>query len=325
MKRITAMILAVLMCFSLAGCDSGQIEKTDTMHKTISILQNNNHNRITAEDENYIYFCDVNKVMKMSKADDTVETIYTFDGENLMSFFSIEYFDGRLFMISADMEIRLVSVKTDGTDMKKVTLKDNNQIPGFYTYDGNLYLDYFLMGNDRSYIITPETLELEQTDREPQYQTITADGSVFVKKIENNAGKLYKTDADGNTALFLHRDKSVFAHHITDYYVFYILIDPVIPDKWEVYRCDLDGNNNVMIKEIPLENMQNMSYDNEYLYIGEYKGPVWKINKETLETTDISGIEGIDYGLQEVNNEKFFFSHIDTYYIDTVTGEKVEF
>ena len=56
MKRIIAGILSAIMCFSLVGCNDGQTEKADTLHKTISIVQNNNQNRITAEDENYIYF-----------------------------------------------------------------------------------------------------------------------------------------------------------------------------------------------------------------------------------------------------------------------------
>ena len=184
------------------------------------------------------------------------------------------------------------------------------------------------LGNDRAFEITPGTLDLNPVDIAALSQFNAADGSIFVKKVENGCGKLYKTDADGNTMLFLHREKSVFAHHITDYYVFYILIDPVSPDKWEVYRCDLDGNNNVLIKEIPLMSMGGTAYDNENLYISEVNGPIWKIDKETLETTDILTVEGIDFidtFTHEVNNGKFFFSHIDTYYIDTVTGEKVEF
>ena len=73
-------------------------------------------------------------------------------------------------------------------------------------------------------------------------------------------------------------------------------------------------------------NMGGTSFDNEYYYISEVNGPLWKINKETLEITDISTIEDVDFALQEVNNEKMFYSFIsDVYYIDTATGEKVEF
>lgn len=82
----------------------------------------------------------------------------------------------------------------------------------------------------------------------------------------------------------------------------------------------------MLIKEISAQNMYLTYFDSRYLYVGEYKGPVWKIDKETLETTDISTIAGIDIGLQEVNNEKFFYSFTnDVYCIDTVTGEKTEF
>ena len=92
----------------------------------------------------------------------------------------------------------------------------------------------------------------EQDDRSLS-QFINIALKEYVKKIEDNRGKLYKTDAAGNTELFLHRDKSVFFHHITDYYVFYILIDPVEQLYWEVYRCDLDGNNNTSLsKFMPL-------------------------------------------------------------------------
>ncbi len=327
MKKIIAVILSAIMCFSFVACSGEQTE--ETLYKTISIVQNNNQNRITAEDENYIYFYNVNKIMKMSKADSSVETIYTFDGDDLMQFSCIEYFDDALYMIGIGREfgvMQLATIKTDGTGMNKVILEDTNQMPNFYTWEDKLYLDYFMMGNDRSYLVTPETLELTETEREYRARTKTGDGSVFVKNIEDGRGKLYKTDTNGNTALFLNEDKSVFMHHITDYYVFYILLDPTTFEKFEVYRCDLDGNNKVLIKEFPGQNYYNTYYDNKYLYVGEYNGPVWKINKETLEVTDISTIEGIDFALQEINNERMFYSFIsDVYYIDTTTGEKVEF
>lgn len=331
MKRIIAGILSAIMCFSLVGCNDGQTEKADTLHKTISIVQNNNQNRITAEDENYIYFYNVNEILKMSKADNSVETVYTFDGDNLMGVNSIEYFDGALYVIGFSVQpgvMQLATVKTDGTGMNKVTLEDTNQMPNFYTWEDKLYLNYFMMGNDRSYSVAPETLELTETEREYRARTKINDGSIFVKKVEDNCGKLYKKDADGNTALFLNEDKSVFAHHVTDHYVFYTLIDPVKPEKFEVYRCDTGGNNKTFIKEIPLMSMGGTAFDNRYYYISEVNGPVWKIDKETLETIDILTVEGIDFidtFTHEINNEKFFFSHIDTYYIDTVTGEKVEF
>lgn len=330
MKRIIAVILAGVICLGLIGCNNSQVENTDTLHKTISIVQNNNANRITAEDENYIYFYDVNEILKMSKTDSSVETVYIFEGDNLMQFNCIEYFDNALYMIGIGREfgvMQLATVKTDGTGMNKIILEDTNQMPNFYTHDNILYLDYYWLGNDRSYALTPETLELEIVEkRTPIHQTMISDGSSFAKAVEDGCGRLYKTDPDGNTELFLNTDESVFAHHITDYYVFYILIDPVKMDKWEVYRCDVDGSNETFIKEIALMNMGGTSFDNKYYYISEVNGPLWKINKETLEITDISIIEGVDFALQEVNNEKMFYSFTsDVYYIDTVTGEKVEF
>ena len=332
MRKAIAAIITVIMCLTFISCDSSSEVTADngTLCKTISIVQNNNRNRITAEDENYIYFYNVNEILKMSKTDDSVETIYTFEGDNYMGFNSIEYFDNALYMIGMgrDPVLQLATVKTDGTGMNKVTLEDINQIPNFYTFEDNLYLKYMFLGNDRAFEITPGTLDLNPVDIAALSQFNAADGSIFVKKIEDNRGKLYKTDAAGNTELFLHRDKSVFFHHITDYYVFYILIDPVEQLYWEVYRCDLDGNNNTLIKEIPLMSIGGTAYDNENLYISEVNGPLWKINKETLEISDVltvNNIEFIDTFTHEVNNGKFFYSFTSiVYYIDTVTGEKVE-
>ena len=327
MKKFIAVILAGIMCFSFVSCDGAQAE--DTLHKTISIVQNNNRNRITAEDENYIYFYNVNEILKMSKANSSVETVYTFEDDNLMQLNCIEYFDNALYMIGIGREfgvMQLATVKTDGTGMNKVTLEDKNQMPNFYTWEDKLYIDYFMMGNDRSYEVKPETLELTETEREYRARTKTSDGTIFTKDVEAGYGKLYRTDVNGNKVLISSEDKSVFAHHITDSYIFYILIDPVKMEKWEVYRSNLDGSDETFIKDIPLMNMGGTSFDNEYYYISEGNGPLWKINKETLETTDISTIEDVDFALQEVNNEKMFFSFIsDVYYIDTTTGEKVEF
>ena len=107
--------------------------------------------------------------------------------------------------------------------MNKVILEDTNQIPNFYTWEDKLYLDYYMMGNDRSYIIKPETLELTETEREYRARTKISDGSIFVKNVENGLGKLYKTDVTGNTVLFSDENKSVFMYHVTDHYVFFKL------------------------------------------------------------------------------------------------------
>lgn len=323
MKKIIAVILSTIMCFSLIGCSGGQAE--DTLYKTISIEQNNNRNRMTAEDDNYIYFFNANEILKMSKSDNSIETVFTFDGDNFLGIDCIEYFDNALYMIGfgreASMGMLMATVKTDGTDMKIIRLENTNQMPNFYTYDNTLYADH--VGN---YKLHPETLEFEPTDIPLGYQRKIADGTVFEKKLEEQYGRLYKTDPSGNTQLFLQTDKSVFMQHITDYYVFYVLVDPNSFEKFELYRCDTDGNNDVFIREIALEKILPLAYDNKYLYVGEYEGPIWKINKETLETTDISTIEDIDYTWQEVNNEKFFYCRGgECYYIDTVTGEKIEF
>lgn len=320
MKRLLAVILVGIMCFSFIGCNEKQAE--DTLHKTISIVQNNNRNRMTAEDENYIYFYNENEILKMSKADNSVETVYAFEGDNYIVIECIEYFDGAVYMIGfgkeASMGMLLATVKTDGTGMKTVSLGNTGYMPNFYTYDNTLYL-----GKNT---LNPDTLELEPEDISIDYLTKTADGTVFEKKLEGQYGRLYKTDPSGNTQLFLHNDKSVFMQHVTDYYVFYVLVDPAAFEKFELYRCDADGNNETFIREISLEKIREIHHDNKYLYVGEFEGPIWKINKETLETTDVSTIEDIDYTWQEVNNEKFFYCRGgECYYIDTVTGEKVEF
>ena len=65
MKRIISVMLSAIMCLSLVGCSDGQTEKADTLHKTISIVQNNNQNRITAEDENNIYFYNTRQDLKL--------------------------------------------------------------------------------------------------------------------------------------------------------------------------------------------------------------------------------------------------------------------
>ena len=320
MKKYIAIILTIIMCISLIGCGNSQTEKADTLHKTISIVQNNNRNRMVCEDENYIYFFNTNQILKMSKDNDSLETVYTFEGDNWLCFDCIEYYNGAVYMIGfgpeASMGMMLATVKTDGTGMKTVSLGNRNVMPNFSVYGDTLYLG--------EYRLNPETLEMEETEYKQYFKT--SDGYIFTKEVEYQCGRLYKTGPNGNKQLFLNTDKSVFMQHITDCYVFYVLVDPVNFDKFELYRCDIDGNNDMFIREIPLDKILEISHDNKYLYVGEYKGAIWKIDKETLETTDISGIEDIEYVWQEVSNEKFFYCRGgECYYIDTVTGEKVEF
>ena len=95
-----------------------------------------------------------------------------------------------------------------------------------------------------------------------------------------------------------------------------------------LYRIALDGSDKKLIKSIPLESYYGyVGYDNRYIYIATDAGLV-KIDKETLKEVDLSDIQRLNSSqlfdaVLEVADGKLFQCVAETYYIDTVNGEKI--
>ena len=344
MKRTLAMILSAIFCLVLVGCDVSKESEnhTDNLSKANSVVSNNNRNFLTSEDEDFIYFFDFSTVKKMSKTDSVVEAVYTFEStSNPVTTF--ECFEDRLYFltyqgdfISMDKDGKNLLTSTFSLDASEETLEYVSPTPTPYIFGDDLY---FIVGDsDAVYRVDPDTLTLEHADSEILSQYITSDKTIFTKKIENELGRLYVTPFNGNMTLFSAEDESVILSHVnyTNSYVFYMafkLDDPNNVDldnlsDWNslnLYRVDLDGKNKVLIKEFDLYNDNaNIRYDNEYIYLSISGDEYLKINKETLEETNIISVMkevGANY---EISNEKIFQFGM-TYCIDSETGEKIEF
>ena len=329
---IFSAIAAVLAVFAGVLCLSNPLKK-DYLEKTSSIVSNNNRNRIVAEDENYIYFVNMTEVKKISKADDSIETIYEFtDIENLVNTF--EYFDGRLYFVTYNYDF--ISMDTDGENIIKSKLEIEKTaemtlggvpFPHPHVFGGDLYL--LLHSPYRAYRVKPDTLEVEKADYEISEQYQTADGTIFTRKIEEEMTHLYVTTPEGEEKLFSAEDERVMAAHYTNAYVFYqaFKIDDSESqyDSLFLYRVDLDGKNKVLVKEIKVaEAYGPVQFDNEYVYINMNEEEYLKIHKKTLKEENIISVTKDLYLGFEVSNGKFFALSW-TYFIDRETGEMTNF
>lgn len=305
---------------------------TDNLAKTSSIISNNNSNSRTAEDEDFIYYFYMPTVKKMSKADNSVEDIYTFeDIYTIVNAF--ECFGDRLYFLTYKGE--LISMDKNGENLLKArfSLDDSEELleydsptPTPYVFGDNLY--FIPSDLSAAYRVDPDTLALELADPGIAYQHITSDKTIFIKKAEDEVGRLYVKPDNEDMTLFSAEDESVILNRVnfTDYYVFYMAFKSNDFSTLYLYRVDLDGENKVLIKEVGVaNNTGNIKYDNEYIYLVASEDEYLKIHKETLEETNIASmVDDVNkVHNHEISNEKFFHAFFE-YYIDGETGEKVE-
>ena len=337
MKKIAMLTLvAVIVCSVLVGCNNS--EKNEFLDKTSSIVSNNNMNHLTSEDEEFVYFIDTMTVKKIDKSNHSVEDIYEFDDMyNLVSDF--ECFEDRLYFITHEGDF--ISMDTDGENLIKSSfsldsselLEYNSPVPQPYVHGKNLY--FLVEGGVSVYRVEPDTLALELVDSQIENQYVSSDNTVFTKKIENELGRLYVTPQNGDTTLFSSEDESVILTHVnfTNSYVFYTAfkfddpndIDLDDLDSLNLYRVDLDGKNKVLIREFELYNDNaNIKFDNEYIYLSISDVEYLKINKETLEETNILSVMKKVGNGYEISDGKIFEFGKD-YCVDINSGEKIAF
>ena len=326
MKKIIAVILAFILCLGFAGCNSAA---EDTLYKTQSIVKNNNDSIFMAEDEEYIYFADSILIKKMSKADNSVTTIYDTDQT---SFYHVEYVDGRVYALGYDIvgyyqfKDVIISMDTDGGNVMKKDffplIDENATIPNGYIANNCLYYSY----DKNTYKVNPDTLELELADEKINEKYTTSNGAVFIRKIEDGKNMLYKMDETGELVLFSDESRSVWnTTNFTDYYVFYADVDLNNFTQYNLYRTDINGENKTLIKEVPInEATKQIRYDNRYIYLLVSETELLKIDKETLKATDISSLAEQFIYCFDVFDEKLFNTHgIGAKCFDTVTGEEI--
>ena len=320
-KAVTAGILMLCLSSTLLISCTGNLS-FDYLAKTSSILSNNNRNIFIAEDVEYIYFKDVVKIKKMNKADESVTELYTFDASIYEVPTDLEYFDGRVYVFTSLGEV--VSMDTNGENVKKAKMPEelinSNIAASKGVYNNQLYWFQY-----ETYRINPDTLEFEKTDNVSTGARVAADGSVWIKTIEDNVGRLYRADENGELVLFTDETESVSTSHMTNSYMFYCVYKIGDFSRYYIYRTDVSGKNKTLIKEVELNDVSfRVTFDNRYIYLPIDESKLVKINKETLEETDISvSAQAYNISLGEVCDGKLFETLSSCYYVDLDTGEKV--
>lgn len=320
MRKFIYILSAVILSILLLGCFSKENMSTQ------SIVSNNNRNRITSEDEKNIYFTNAFSVKKISKENNEVESIFQL-GDFSDQIVEIECFSDKLYLLTFSNQ--LIVMSTDGTDAAEIELSGFTS-PSFYTFDSELYLVENTTGDVSK--VNTVNLVLEEADSAIINQYIATDGTTFVKKLENDLGKVYVL-VDGKETLFSGENESVILNRMnfTDSYVFYYAFDMEgVEDlsslhSFSLYRVDLNGENKKLIREVELyENSGNIRYDNEFIYVSINAEEYLKIHKETFEETNI--IDKInEFGVSyEISNERFF-DFASTSFWDSATGEMIEF
>lgn len=326
-------IVAALLVFVVIGVcfmTNPNRNLTGDLAKTSSIISNNNRNLSTAEDEEFIYYFSLPTMKKMSKADNSVEDIYTF--EDIYTIVNVfECFGDRLYLLTSEGE--LISMDKNGENILKARfslegseelLEIASPVPRPYVFGDNLY---FVAGDlSAAYRVDPDTLELELADTGIASQHITSDKTIFITKAEDEVGRLYVKPDNGDMTLFSAKDESVILNRVnyTDYYVFYMAFKSNDYSTLYLYRVDLNGENKVLIKEVGLgDDNAHIQYDNEYIYLVVSEDEYLKINKETLKETNIASILEGSNSNHVILDEKFFDT-LFRYYIDTETGEEVK-
>ena len=126
--------------------------------------------------------------------------------------------------------------------------------------------------------------------------------------------------------LFSDESRSVWnTTNFTDYYVFYADVDLNNFTQYNLYRTDINGENKTLIKEVPItEATKQIRYDNKYIYLLVSETELLKIDKETLNVTDISTLADEFINCFDVFDEKLFNTlTIGAKCFNTVTGDEI--
>lgn len=323
-KKVSIFFIFILS-LTMIGCNKSEKSSGD-LTKTSSQVSNNNQNIFVSEDEEFIYFTDTMTVKKISKTDNSLTQIFPQDMRDAIPISAFESFNDRIYLLLN--KTTLVSMDKNGNDILKAEIEINLEKENYHTgitpyiFNDSLYL---IGGGGYVYRVTTAPLDLEPRDGEIKYQYIAANKKLFVKRLDNGIGKIYTVDSDGKEHLFSSSDENVVINrtNFTDYYVFYLAYNEDFT-LMNMYRVNLDGSNKTLIKSVPVSDFFiDVKYDNSYAYLTVPNGYV-KINKETLEETDLTNISGLNEGFLEVIDEKFFCCLGGTYYIDVATGEKTQ-
>ena len=331
MKKSVVAFLAFFLGLSLVSCGT---KKVDAVDKTKSFTSNNNQNVRVAENEQYIFFTNGKTVRAISKSDNFVlpEISFFLPEREKYDINSLEVSAESLCVTNVNNELSYTPDVINNNKFERhspsvtaITINGNYKGTGGtpfeftpYTYGDDIY--YVFDKSQAVFKVTPNTLIRVDDDIKNKY--ITADETIFTIKTENNISKLYSQAKDGEMILFSAEDEAIIPDRInyTDYYVYYVAYSP---DNLKLYRADLNRENKVLIKEFVKTPVFSILYDNKYIYLAISEDEYLKIDKETFEQTNIADIPGIFNPLLEVSNEKFFYLYEESYYIDTVTGEKV--
>lgn len=326
MKKYFVFIL--MICFMFTACSGKDNERT-VLNQSM-LVSNNNQNSFIAEDEKYVYYYSIFDVYKMSKNDNIITNIYTLSGSNNTIISTIEYFDGRIYMIFGK---DIISIDTNGenelkSDASEIYSKDSgnnsNNLPVFYTYNNELYL--VSKDTNTPYKINADNLHLEAANKEILNTYIFSSEITFNLKIENGHSGIYIKDSNGDETLFSSDSENVILNSVNyaDKYVFYLAYNLSTPDIFNLYRVNVSNNSKELIKELDLKlGFVDVVYDEGFIYLtaGEH---LYKIDKETFNEKDISDILKKGSGfLYEIVNEKIFFFLGETTCLDTVSGENI--
>ncbi len=313
-------LLAIILVIILSGCSLSGVGD-DTFYKTASVISNNNRNIFVSEDEEYIFFTSQNKTIeKMSKKDGKITEIFSLNTADKEMIYIFECFKDRIYILLSNN--KLISIDNNGQNILEYKFSED-EIPMYnaalnaYIYDDKLY--FIIDGNIYHISEKPLGAELNNDDKSLYYVEING------KKFYRNNGKLYRIDSEGSK-IPIHSEENIITNRVnfTDYYIFYISFTNDMAGL-NLYRMNLDGNDKILIKSIPIEIFSDIKYDNKYIYV-ETENGYFKINKETFEEINLSDISELNYGYLEVVDERFFQCMVyPCYYIDTRTGEKVIF
>ncbi len=339
MKKVISSILALGLAFSLVGCSntSSEVETQGQDVKEVSafsILQNNNSNYFIAENESDIYYSYFNSIKKLSKEDNSISDVFTFEGDEYIPITTIEYFNNRLYILMAD---ELVSMDTNGENILRLNKADVEDTgmdfssAQMYVFNDNIYV---YMSMESIYMINGETLSLEKSNENIFNKIQVSETETIVLSAEDVNGEIYLEKEDKTKTLISSEDEKVLLYQVgvSDEFVFYPVYNNTDFEKAansttgiivSLYKIDFNGENKEVIIEFDITSeYQNIKYDAEYIYLIGYKNEVLKINKDTLEESLITIDETI-MGIYDISSEKIFSIFGEPFYIDTITGEKV--
>ncbi|MEG1862835.1 MAG: hypothetical protein RR198_04425 [Oscillospiraceae bacterium] len=311
-------MLAVLCC-NFTACSKPRINNAPT---NTDITAENNRNRLICENSDSIFYFNYTTIKKLSKDDNSIHDVFTSD--DIIE--GLEYFNNRLYC-KTDNGKNLISMDTNG---ENVISNDISAVLGevkpssYYVFDNNIYLQ--TMDASVIYKVNTDTLDIELVNIDIKNKFILSEENIFVlKKGDDNKKQIYKQDESGDLVLFSKENGGgVGFVNFTDDYVFYTVNNDDFTSA-KLFRVKLDGSNIEVIKEInPRYEKLSILYDANYIYLMDNDKEYWKINKNTLEKSNIISMIDLNDLSYEIANEMLFYTFTDLYYINTCTGEKAD-